>query len=601
MQQNDVSLWNYNKSLDCMLFFAQRVNELLFHHTTDTYRLPAVSLLGLAEEFCTVYTDSQEGIINAKNLKHILDEFNDRLQKDPVAKKLLTDEYVERFSKSCGSWDVKNQFENINYIGRRLSNRAYYQVVTNIIKDLIVENKQKEEIDAMSVLWAREVIDCGYSADYVFRTLNEIFFRSAVDSLDSLDQFFGRFDFVSHRFDVFIGFSKDMSAAKVLFERIYMRDSKISVLSPHEVPQGIKTGNQKTILKFDRIQALDMYSAYEIAYDISTCVADSYDFFRHSRFTIRTYGQVVGENKSVITINPKDLLKYRVSSLSQLDSEKNADLLLSAQFSNPINRREIRKIVKIHNAAIKTENTNDSILSLWSILESLVDCNSTRAKQKQSFEKEGDEKVARNKSGEVFEMLAPFLKSTYIQKLVQTFMADVMRWDKSFFNKYIAKNGFGSNNLEHTFAFLAFKSNQSARNELFSRTELYPLLKSRTKTLSDQFHNVKNIKATIAHHEQRVRWHLYRIYRARNYIVHDATGDEELNQELLINLHSYVDTLVSKAVELIETSPYNDNISSIISDHKVEVSILDDILKKQENEDITEDNALKFLYYDYKQ
>lgn len=64
MQQNDVSLWNYNKSLDCMLFFAQRVNELLFHHTTDTYRLPAVSLRGLAHEFCIVYRDSQKGIIN---------------------------------------------------------------------------------------------------------------------------------------------------------------------------------------------------------------------------------------------------------------------------------------------------------------------------------------------------------------------------------------------------------------------------------------------------------------------------------------------------------------------------------------------------------
>lgn len=119
--------------------------------------------------------------------------------------------------------------------------------------------------------------------------------------------------------------------------------------------------------------------------------------------------------------------------------------------------------------------------------------------------------------------------------------------------------------------------------------------------LYEQFHNSKKIKAIITHHEQRVRWHLYRIYRARNYIVHDATGDEELNQELLINLHSYIDTLVSKAVEFIDASPYNDNISDVISDHKLEVSVLDEMLEKQDNEDIDKSNALKYLYYDYKQ
>ena len=160
--------------------------------------------------------------------------------------------------------------------------------------------------------------------------------------------------------------------------------------------------------------------------------------------------------------------------------------------------------------------------------------------------------------------------------------------------------GFGENNVEHAFAFLTFEAMQPDRDALYASTSDYPLLKNRVMILYEQLHDSKKLKATIAEHEKRIRWHIHRIYRARNYIVHDADSNDELNHELLINLHSYIDTAVSKAVELINASPYNDNIMDVILEHKLEVSILDEKLDKQENEDITKDNALKYLYYDYK-
>lgn len=57
--------------------------------------------------------------------------------------------------------------------------------------------------------------------------------------------------------------------------------------------------------------------------------------------------------------------------------------------------------------------------------------------------------------------------------------------------------------------------------------------------------------------------------------------------------------LVFQKICLI-ASPYNDRLSDIILEHKLEVSIFDEKLESQENEDITEKNALKYLYYDYK-
>ena len=125
------------------------------------------------------------------------------------------------------------------------------------------------------------------------------------------------------------------------------------------------------------------------------------------------------------------------------------------------------------------------------------------------------------------------------------------------------------------------------------------MLRYRVYTLSEQLHNSKKIKALINNHTQRVKWHLYRIYRARNYIVHDASENEGLNQELVINLHSYVDILFSKVIEIINNSPYEDSISDALTGHKLAVQIMDEKLDKQKDEYITPENALRYFYYDF--
>lgn len=596
MRQNNLLMWKFNQSLDCLLFFAQRVDELLFHHTTDTYRYSALSLRGLAAEYCTVYRDVKNGLIDKKNLNHIIDELSNRLENDFIAKEILTEEFVSRFLKSYGAWDARTQYENIQYIGRKLSNRVYYNRIVDKLKELIAENRRKKEIDEKASLFIRELLDCGYNENYVYQMLHEVFFHREVSSLGSLDDFFNSFDFSMKNYDVYIGYSNDMSSLLPLFEKLEASDLKVSMIDFSAVPTGIKTKRQKTILKFELIKSYDMYSAFEIANLISSCVANSYSFFRHDPYSVRTYGQVVDEQKKITTIRPKKLLKYRVSALSRDDSTKNAEALIKVLFANYDNLASFTKVTTNHNSAIYSENISESLLSLWSILESIVETDSNNVEDSKI---DNSTKKERSKIGNVISYTIPYLKSTYIQKLVQTCMSDIIRWDNDFFLEHIASNGFGNNDLEHMFAFLAFESTQSARNILYSRTETFPLLKYRVCSLSEQLHSSKKIKAIISAHTKRVEWHLHRIYRARNYIIHDANANESLNQELVINLHSYVDTVFSEVIVYINNSPYNDSINNAITGHKLAVSIMDEKLKNRETEKISVENALQYLYYDF--
>lgn len=599
MRQNNITKWKYDASLNCLLFFAQRLDELLFHHTTDTYRYSSLSLQGLVVEYCSVYHDAKIGTINKKNLEHIIEELSGRLDRDEVAKEILTEEFSIRFIKNYKSWDIKTQYENVQYIGRKLSNRTYYKHIIDSLRYLINENKRKREIDVKAAAFVGELLDYGYNENYIYQMLHEVFFYNEVSSLESLDAFFSRFDFKRKRYDVFIGYSKDISTLLPLYDKLEVSDLDVSIVNPTSVPTGIKTKRQKTILRFEHIESYDMYSAFEIADTISSCVANSYAFFRHDPNQMRTYGQVVDEQNIITTIRPKNLLKYRVSSLSCEASARSAESLIKVLFKNIENLSSFSGITRIHNSAISSENTSDSLLSLWSILESVVDEDDNTDKQPSDKSNEG--KKDRSKIGNVISYSIPYLKSTHIQKLVQTCMTDIIRWDTNFFNNHILNNGFGSNDLEHTFAFLAFKSTQPDRDYLFENTETYPLLRYRVHTLSNSLKNSKGIKDLIKNHTQRVIWHLHRIYRARNYIIHDANSNNQLNEGLVINLHSYVDTIFSEVIRHISLSPYNDSIHDAITNHKLSVLIMDEKLENRENEEITPDNACQYLYYDFEQ
>lgn len=135
------------------------------------------------------------------------------------------------------------------------------------------------------------------------------------------------------------------------------------------------------------------------------------------------------------------------------------------------------------------------------------------------------------------------------------------------------------------------------RKLLYSMTDEYPLLRYRVYFLNAQMKNSKGIKSLISEHVQRVMWHIQRIYRARNYIIHDGRRDDSVNQELVINLHSYVDTVFSCILKLMNESPYRDSMNDIVVTHKIDIAIMDEHMEKQKKEKIDETNALKYLYY----
>ncbi len=473
MRVNNISNWEYSESLNTMLFFAQRLDELLFHHSTDSYRYPVLSIIGLCDEFIRVYEDAENKIIHEKNIDHILDEILSRLKEDTVAISIITPEFKERIIKGSKAWNKREKYDNVLYIRRKLGAGKYYKKVIELLHNCISKNNDKRLVDRYSGILVRVLIDAGYSENYIYNCVHNFFFHQKVTGIDSFEKFVKEFSFHEKEYDVFIGFSQDLSILMPLFNRIKAGESEITLMDVNSLPVGVKARGKKTILKFEKVKALDVFSAYEIVREISAVIINAFAYYSHIRNKVKVYGQVMDEQKRITSIADQDLLKYRVSALSYEESTHNAENMLNITFSTIINMREISKVTEIHNSAVYSENTSDSLLGLWSIAETL------------SGEEETD------KIQKVKNRMIPFLMSTYIEKIVTTCMLDIKRWDNDFFAKNIHNCLNVDNDLESTFAFLAFDEFDARRKELYGLTEMFPVLRYRGFFLNAQLKNSK--------------------------------------------------------------------------------------------------------------
>ena len=90
---------------------------------------------------------------------------------------------------------------------------------------------------------------------------------------------------------------------------------------------------------------------------------------------------------------------------------------------------------------------------------------------------------------------------------------------------------------------LLLHEQQELRKDICTKLTNYPLVRSRIMQLNEKYGTKKGMLEDVERFSQRVKWHLRRLYRTRNAIIH--SGEEPENLKFLgEHLHSYVDQLL---------------------------------------------------------
>lgn len=120
----------------------------------------------------------------------------------------------------------------------------------------------------------------------------------------------------------------------------------------------------------------------------------------------------------------------------------------------------------------------------------------------------------------------------------------------------------------------------------------YPLIRNRIFQLNEVYKNPKTMKKDLERFIKRVDWHLKRLYRTRNMIIH--SGEEPMNLKVLSeHLHNYVDEILKEIMILLVARNLG-NITNVFMNSKF---IIDNIIKLLEGkkEDFSKDEILLLM------
>lgn len=113
--------WNDNFSHDGMLYFAQRVEEMLMFFTSHLYKAPVLNTYLLIEEYISTYRLVKSNTIQEPNLKIILEEFCDSIKNDIVIKEHFSKTDIEYYIQHLHELSLENQVQFMLYLYHNLA------------------------------------------------------------------------------------------------------------------------------------------------------------------------------------------------------------------------------------------------------------------------------------------------------------------------------------------------------------------------------------------------------------------------------------------------------------------------------------------------
>ena len=266
MIKRSLKRWSNVSAMQGMLFFTQRMDELLFHYSMDTYKAPTLNIKLLLGEYLETIQQIKEGILKDKNEIPIFEEIVWCLENDKIAQKVIGISKSEEFLKNNGSYDKDLKRKVCKLFSDKLAGCRYLEEIEDELKTAIISDSKKQ-IDVYSKCFVRELTVLGYNSRYIFDCLNKIFYAKKVDDISSVDAFFECFNSDKTEYTVYLTIHKELAKFGELLSP-ELPENSFCILDNSSIPKGIQKIEGYNVVEIRNINAYDEYSAYDMAKDI---------------------------------------------------------------------------------------------------------------------------------------------------------------------------------------------------------------------------------------------------------------------------------------------------------------------------------------------
>ncbi len=581
MKKGNLKNWAINGDEEGLLFFAQRLNELLFDYTLDTYKYYALNISLLLKESLIRISKISEDHTKDENLKSIIEETNLKAQNDLITKEILGNQYGIFFPIEL-SQNKKQDITKIELLSNRLSLNKIIKTIFKILPAK-VESNSKKDIDTLANNLVTSLINVGFHQSYIYYETNNFFFRGKKKENRTLSKFFELFAPDKNEYEVIIKVSDSFQEIQEVCKQkniLFEKSISTTGFSEKQTNYIQEIGSEQVFAICKNIRAYDLQSARLIAINKLNSYAGLFTYFHHKNPpNIDKTAMVCYENKRFITeVTTSPMVKGEDMSHKSA-GEFMAAFVHSFKTNNTTSVR-FERAINLHSQALSTSSNENRILNLWISFEALFGGGQTTTVI------------------HIINSLSHISSLKYFDRIFSELANSVKTWDKAEFEK-IKELTNEKSETKAICSFVVCKEFQTDREELFSKLNDFPLLRFRIFDLNDKLKSPKKIKEYLELHNSRIKWHIKRLYRTRNQVVHD--GYSPRNLEILIeNAHSYFDLFMDAFI--IDNMFYQTTISieQAITNYELLNQEWNKTLKNMKETEITISNyEMALLYKNY--
>lgn len=539
MRFRSVKRWNIKPELAGLLFFAQRMEELLWDFTLDTHKPMALNAPYLCKEAISLLEDIEAELIEPANLKPVLEELIWSVQHDPVAKSLL-DLPIDHYVLTYEGVKIAEQKLRFDVLAQTLQPFRYLHQAFDQVSAQ-VKAIEKKKLDSSIRTMVTTLINMGVSKQSLYKRSNDFFFGAEgqqIDDPNQINEFLKTIYPYSHEYQVYFIVSQLIETVKDSLKpfRIKLIDKLPDELTAIAERNSFAKSDNESYVEVGTFNGLDVISAQEKAASRLDNLSDLFTLFYHQKKISWRPQAIVKQccldGPVFVTLTKGAMEKPFDLPAEKASKELNRLLRNSATRGASFDR--FNRVADLHGICVSTDIIENQLVTLWTSLETLIPSHT------------GSSKISN-----VLEAMVPFLMVSYIRRLVQRFNHDLITWRRWRVKRLLntVPDVEGPNTLHRTLALLAVQSNDKIRSELYEELKDFHLLRFRAFQLSEILSSTEKVKATLVAHEQKVRWQIRRIYRTRNLIVHSGKRPTYIHS-LIENGHDYLDQIIFDVMKL---------------------------------------------------
>lgn len=539
---------HYGISNSSQCLFIQKWRELFFPKTINTYQFKLRNTHTILKETLDVLKSIRSDGISPINLKDLILECKKHLLNDPCIDKYYKDVLGILTKVLKPNINADNEYLQLEY---RLNNAL--RVMDGNYKEKILQeletnifNNELEDIEKLTELLASELVEEGWSP----KSLNILFKKTFLKNKDIPFQekwrnFIHDINQSSGRFHCY--FTLDVDIQDEEFITNYFN---------HLNAAGISIIDGSTLLT-----SRDMYSthidrnSYYIEEIAEGFRQDYYGVMTKCKYQVAIkeavlayFGidlKIIEDEIFIVPPDENKVIKPNPSIQNSFNAEINdeniqavMDILKNETFYGK-DKQRIINFFRQYDLSIKSNSLETTYSSLWSALESLL-ITGHHGSNIEHLKK----------------VIPSIMCARFVKRLLKNFLYDCQRADVTPIINQKEIDIELDDNEAVLQIWTLLTNDDSDRAQFLSNLNNYTLLEQRANRLIEDLKDSRTLHKLLSNHHDTVSWHIQRLYRARNYLVHSATSQKDI--DLLLNhLHFYIKSTIHELLFRIDEHSFS--------------------------------------------